>query len=190
MKRLLADTNFYGLLAKDPKRIEVVGSIKTNKNLLIYGFRIIRNELRDVPKKIKIEGKNLRIDLLSLYDEITGEHIIEFTDIAVKRADDYYKAYREFGGSKSKNEIINDFIENAYIFGNARKFSIFDIVIVACASLKSFDIIVSNDERSMLAENAIRAYKLVNSVISKRTPRFISYEKFRMILRGEPNEFF
>lgn len=172
MKRLLADTNFYGLLAKDYERIEVVCNIKTNKNLLIYEFRVIRNELRDVPKKIKVGGKNLRMDLLNLYDEITGKHSIEFTDIAVKRADDYYKAYREFGGSKSKNEIINDF------------------VIVACASLKDFDIIVSNDERSMLAENAIRAYNLVNSVISKKTPRFISYEKFKNILRGEPNEFF
>lgn len=172
MKRLLADTNFYGLLAKDPERVEVLGSIKSNKNLLIYGFKIIRNELRDIPKKIKADGKNLRIDLLNLYDEIIGKHAIGLTDVAAKRADDYCKAYREFGGSKSKNEIINDFI------------------IVACASLKDFDIIVSNDERSMLAENAIRAYNLVNSVINKRTPKFISYERFRSALRGEPNELF
>ena len=172
MKRLLADTNFYGFLAKDTERLEIVGSIKTSKKLLIYGFRIIRNELRDVPKKIKVEGKNLRIDLLNLYDEITEKHRLKFTDLILKRADDYYKAYREFGGSKSKNEIINDF------------------VIVACASLNDCDIIVSNDERSMLTENAIRAYNLVNSVIRKRTPQFVDYQRFKKMLRGESNELF
>ncbi len=172
MKRLLADTNFYGLLAKDSERLNIVDDIKTNRGLIIYGFKTIRNELRDIPKKIKIESKNLRIDLLNLYDEIVGKHNIKFTDIIAKRADDYYKAYREFGGSKAKNEIVNDFI------------------IVACASLNNLDIVVSNDERSMLTENAIRAYNLVNSVIRKRTPQFISYEKFRNILRGEPNELF
>ena len=170
MKRLLADTNFYGLLAKDPKRIDIVGSIKTNKRLAIYGFTTIRNELRAVPKKIKIEGKNLRIDLLNLYDEIGGNHNLKFTDIITQHANGYYKAYREFGGSKAKNEIINDF------------------VIVACASLNNLDIVISNDERSMLTENAIRAYNLVNSITRKKTPRVVSYDRFKNILRGETNE--
>ena len=41
-----------------------------------------------------------------------------------------------------------------------------------------------------LAENAVRAYDLINSVIRARTPRFISYEELKqMVLRGEPNEF-
>ncbi len=170
MKRVIADTNFYGLLAKDSDRSDIVNDIKTKRILTIYGFKIIRNELRDVPRKIKFEGKNLRIDLLNLYDEIAGEHNLKFTEIAAQRADDYYTAYREFGGSKSKNDIIDDF------------------AIVACASLNNLDIVVSNDERSMLTENALRAYNLVNSVIKKRTPKFISYEVFKNILRGESNE--
>lgn len=172
MKRLLTDTNFYGLLARDSGRLNVVGSIKTNKNLIIYGFKIIRDELMEIPKKMKIEGKNLRVDLLNLYDEITGKHNLKFTEIITQRADNYFKAYREFGGSRAKNEIINDFC------------------IVACASLNNLDIVVSNDARSMLTENAIRAYNLVNSVIKKRTPQFISYEKFKSILGGEPYEIF
>ena len=172
MKRMLPDTNFYGRLAQDPERLNVASSIKTNIKFLIYGFKIIRDELRDIPKKIKIEGKSLRIDLLNLYDEIVEEHNIKFTEVIAQRAEDYYKAYREFGGSKSKIEMINDF------------------VIVACASLNDLDIVISDDERSMLTENAIRAYNLVNSVIRKRTPQFISYEKFKKMLRGESNEFF
>ena len=170
MKRLLPDTNFYGILAKDPERLQVVGSIKENRILVIYGFKIIRDELRDVPKKIKIGGKNLRIDLLSLYDELIGKHNLELTGNIIKIADDYYKAYREFGGSKTKNEIISDFI------------------IVSCASMDNLDVVVSNDERSMLTENAIRAYNLINSVVSKKTPKFISYEKFKNVLGGEANE--
>lgn len=170
MKRLLADTNFYGILAKDAERLKVVSGIKSNSGLIVYGFKTIRDELRDIPKKIKIEGKSLRIDLLNLYDEITGKHSLGFNDVIAKRADDYYKAYREFGGFKPKNEISDDFI------------------IVSCASLNNLDIVVSNDEKSMLAENALRAYNLVNSVIGKKTPKFISYEKFKGGLRGGSNE--
>ena len=49
-------------------------------------------------------------------------------------------------------------------------------------------VVVSNDERSVLTENAMRAYNLINSVIGKKTPNFISYEKFKKTLRGEPDE--
>ncbi len=172
MKRVLPDTNFYGLLAQDRERLEVISSIKINNRLVIYGFKIIRSELRDVPKKIKVGGKNLRIDLLNLYDEITKNHSFEFNDSIVKIGDNYYKAYKEFGGSKSKQDIIDDFI------------------IVSCASLNNLNIVVSNDERSMVTENAVRAYNLINSVIGRKTPKFINYSKFKNMLRGEANELF
>lgn len=171
MKRVLPDTNFYGLLAQDQERLEVVSSIKTNNRLVIYGFKIIRNELRDVPKKIKVAGKNLRIDLLNLYDEITKNRNLEFNNAIIKIGDNYYKAYKEFGGSKAKQEIIDDFI------------------IVGCASLNNLGIVVSNDERRMVTENAVRAYNLINSVIGRKTPRFINYGKFKNMLRGDSNEF-
>lgn len=166
MKRILPDTNVYGLLAKDSERLEVVRNIKSNKDLVTYGFKIIRNELRDVPKNIKVAGRSLRIDLLGLYDELVGNHVIESTSNITKTAENYYKAYREFGGSKSKDEVINDF------------------VIVSSASLNNLDIVISNDERSMLTENAVRAYNLINSVVNKRTPKFISYGQFKKILRS------
>ena len=171
MKRIIFDTNAYGLLAIDMERLKVVEKIKISSSLIVYGFKIIRDELRDVPKSIKIRDKSLRIDLLNLYDSITEEHILKFDKNTPKIAENYYKAYREFGGSKPKDDIFNDF------------------AIVSAASINNLDVVVSNDEKSMLSHNALRAYNLINSVIDRRTPEFISYNKFKNLLRGESNEF-
>ncbi len=172
MKRLLADTNFYGLLARDLERLKLVEVIVNSHVIVVYGNRIIRNELRDIPKKIKFRGKSVRIDILNLYDQIVKEHILEINDRIIEIADSYYKSYREFGGSKSRDTIIDDFR------------------IVACASFHAIDVVVSSDERSMLTENAIRAYKLVNSIVKKRNPTFIDFISFKNYLGGgKSNEF-
>jgi len=171
MKRIIFDTNTYGLLAIDNERLKVVEKIKINSSLIVYGLKIVRDELRDVPKSIKIRDKSLRIDLLNLYDSITEEHMLKFDKNTPKIAENYYKAYREFGGSKPKDDILNDF------------------AIVSAASINNLDVVVSNDEKSMLSHNALRAYNLINSVINRRTPEFISYNKFKNLLRGESNEF-
>jgi len=170
MKRIILDTNFYGLLARDEDRLELVEKIKLSNKIIIYGFKVVRNELRDVPKSIKILDRNLRIDLLNLYDSIVEEHVLEFSSNIQKLAESYYKAYKEFGSLKPKEEIINDFI------------------IVSAASLNNLDIVVSNDEKSMQSVNAVRAYNLINSVLIKRTPNFINYENFKKLLRGGSNE--
>ena len=172
MKRIILDTNIFGLLSKDPERLEVVEIMKTKSKMTIYGFKVIRNELRDVPKSIKIQQRSLRIDLLNLYDSIVENHLLDFNNQVIKIAENYYKAFREFRGSKPKEEIINDFM------------------IVSAASLNNLDIVVSNDEKSMSNENALRAYNLINSVINKRTPKFILYNQFKKLLRGGSNELF
>ena len=81
-------------------------------------------------------------------------------------AKSYYDAYREFGGSKSFESIGEDF------------------TVIACASVHGIDVVVSNDEKSMLTENAVRAYKLVNGIAKKRMPDFIGYEEFKRRLFG------
>jgi len=170
MKRIILDTNIYGVIAMDEDRSEIVEKIKISK-IIVYGFKTIRGEIRDVPMKIKIGNKSFRVDLLNLYDNITVNHSLEFNDKIQMISENYYRAYREFGGIKPQDEIMSDFI------------------IVSAASLNNLDIVVSNDEKSMLIENAIRAYNLINSVIRKRTPKFINYSNFKRILRGgEPNE--
>ena len=158
MKRILLDTNIYGELVIDPE-IDVIKTGIKKKPLVIYGNRLIRKELR------MADIRSLRLSLLSLYDEIAKKEY-EIDDNMKNIANSYYKAYREFGGSKSKDKIINDFI------------------IVACATVHILDIVVSEDEKSMLIENVIRSYNLVNDIIKKITPQFIGYEKFKEMLGG------
>lgn len=165
MKRVILDTNIYGLIAVDKDRLNIVNHTLKSK-IIFYGTKLNRNELRAVPKTLIVDGKNLRVDLLTLFDGIVGEHVYPITKEMEEIADGYYKTYVELGGSKSKESIISDFI------------------IVACASVHNLDIVVSDDEKSMLAENALKSYKLVNSIIKKKTPNFIGYLEFKKILRG------
>ena len=171
MKRVILDTNIYGLLATDEDRLKIIDKLKNTNKLIVYGFKIVRNELRDIPASLKIQNKSLRIDLLNLYDAIVEEHNLDF-DISLQGiANNYYLAYRELGGIKLRENILTDFM------------------IVSAASLNNLDIVVSNDEKSMLTENAIRAYNLVNSVINKKTPKFMVYRELKKLLRGASNEF-
>lgn len=168
MKKLLFDTNIYGEMVVDPKIEQVKnGFEKCKKQILIYGIRnIIRKELRQTPKDSLIEGKKLRSNMLGLYDLFTMNHDLSLTEEYKKLADDYYKEYRKVGGSKSKETMSND------------------LLIVACASSKDMDIVVSEDEKTMLTENAVKAYKLVNDINNKRTPKFIGYNEFKSELRS------
>ena len=168
----MPDTNIYGLLARDSDRIRLVERLVNDKAAVVYGNKIIRDELRDIPKKIKLNGKSLRVDIINLYDQIVKEYTLKINDNIIETADNYYTAYREFGGSKARDSIIADFR------------------IVACSSFHGMDIVVSSDEKSMLTENAIRAYKLVNSIAKKRTQKFIDLINFKKYLRGgKSNEF-
>lgn len=82
-------------------------------------------------------------------------------------ASEFYKRYRNNGGSKSLKNMIND------------------LRIVACASFYNLDIVVSNDEKSMLSPEAIKAYGNICKEFSLHTPEFIPYRKFKeMITRG------
>ena len=60
-----------------------------------------------------------------------------------------------------------------------------DFLIVACASKNNLDIIVSNDNITMLAENAIKAYKNINKMLSLKTPKFIDYKEFKEIIMSD-----
>ena len=168
MKRAILDTSVYGRII-EKNEIEQFRELIKNK-IIIYGNQLIRKELRDTPKKIKIPDKeklrNLRIYLLTLYDEIVKNHSFEITKEMLNLAENYYAVYRELGGNKGKESIIIDF------------------TIIACASIKGMDVVVSDDEKTMLSRNAIRAYKLVNNIKKERTPNFISYKIMKQILRS------
>lgn len=164
MKRVLLDTNIYGRMVIDTDIETIKGAIRSA--VIVYGCRLVRKGLRATSKSEYVGNHGLRASLLDLYDELASKTEYEITDEMKRIAESYYNAYREFGGSKSRDNIIDDFL------------------IVACASVHEMDIVVSEDDKPMLTKNAIRAYKLVNKILKMRTPDFIGYEKFRRVLRG------
>ncbi len=165
MKRVILDTNIYGMIVIDEDREKVRETIQMSNSVIVYGISLIRKELRDTPKNIRAGGIKLRNDLLSIYDDITKERTLKITPNAESLADAYYDVYKEMGGFASKNEIIKD------------------LIIVACASLNSLDIVVSNDNKTMLSELALKSYKIVNPIKKIENPRFLDYEKFKREFR-------
>ncbi len=168
MLRVIFDTNIYGLLLKEKDADELENKIITDKEFIVYGYRPIRQEIRDIPKVTKLSRKT-RILLLILYDKITRGHFLEnsikITDLARK----YYDCYRNLGG----------------IYGWDTSIRI-DFMIVACASFNGLDIVYSADERTMLGKNALKAYKHINLKENLRTPNFLLYNdlisKFRNLI--------
>ena len=159
MNRILLDTNIYGLIVADPERSSIHQKIH-HSDWGVYGFIVVRNELRDVPKKIKQNGRGLRVDLLSLYDDFVKK-TYGLDETVISLANNYFGVYRDIGGSISRDKIMNDFL------------------IVACAVFHDLDIVVSEDNHSMRTEYALRAYSIVNNIKRLRQPSFIGYERFK-----------
>jgi hypothetical protein len=164
IKRTIFDTNIYGLIVVDKERNKFRDLLVKDKKIAVYGINIIRKELRDTPKHIIVDGINLRLDLLMLYDEIVGKHNLKINKQIELLAEDYFTLYKEFGGGTGKKHIINDFL------------------IIACASLSNLDIVVSNDSKTMLGEIATKAYKIVNKIKRITLPKFFSYDEFKRIV--------
>ncbi len=165
MKRVILDTNIYGLIVNDPNKEIVKDGIEKKKSAVVYGFSLIRKELRDTPRKIRVEGENLRNYLLRIYDEFTTGHELKFIGYAKELADYYFITYKELGGFANRQEIIKDFI------------------IVASASLNSLDIVISNDNKTMLSQRAVKSYNIVNRIKKIGMPRFMNYEEFKKELK-------
>ncbi len=166
MKRLLLDTNIYGEMIVDDHLNLIKEKLKQRgESFVIFGISLIRRELRATPRKIKAGGGNLRIYLLSLYDELVKQKNLEVTLETLALAEQYYLLYRELGGSKGKDEMTND------------------LLIVACAALKEMDIVVSEDESTLKSEHALQAYGFVNVIRKLRNPHLISYQEFKHLLR-------
>jgi len=165
VKQVLLDTNIYGAMVIDFSLDQFKQKLLEHTEVVIFGSRLIRNELRATPKKIKMGGSNLRIDLLSLYDELTKQRTIEVTSEMETLADQYYLSYVKFGGFVRRDDILADFL------------------IVAMASLKQMDIVVSNDENTMKSKEALQGYELVNAIKVLRNPSFLNYKQFKELFR-------
>lgn len=165
MKKILLDTNIYGKIVVDAeKRLihERIHSAQESQDYLIYGFAVIRKELRAV--KRVVDGMNLRSDLLKVYDDLVKK-TYPLEQEMEKLAEEYFNTYLNLGGTTPKEKLFNDFL------------------IIACASVKNLNLVVSDDRRTMLGEIAVRAYQEINNQNNFPQPEFISYEEFKNELR-------
>lgn len=163
MKRVILDTNVYGKIIEQGDENLIANAVEKNLfagKLLIYGNSVIRNEIRDVPKKIKTREANLRIALLNIYDRLVGNHKLEITSEVKGLANHYLLVYKKIGGVKNKIDILNDFL------------------IIASATIKKLDIVYSEDNKTMLSEKARKSYLIVNEIKKLRTPNFENYNNF------------
>ncbi|MBI2579321.1 MAG: PIN domain-containing protein [Candidatus Aenigmarchaeota archaeon] len=163
MKRIILDTNIYGRIIERNEENEIKELIEKRQDIVIYGFDIVRKELRNVSKTVRYEKKLIRLMLLGLYDKIVRFHTYPVTSAIKQLAEDYYKIYKELGGKESEKEILNDFM------------------IVACATLHELDIVASEDNRTMLNEISLQSYRIANKLKEYKTPEFVGYEKFRRL---------
>ncbi len=164
MKRIILDTNIYGRIVERQQEERARESLGNSPDIIVYGFDVVRKELRATSKKIRFGKKSVRIALLTLYDKLVERHMYSTTSAVQQLSEDYYEAYRALGGRQHKAEMMNDFL------------------IVACASLHEMDIVVSDDNDTMLSDEAIEAYRVVNALRKYRVPQFIGYDAFWRLL--------
>lgn len=165
MLRVIFDTNIYGFLIKEKDAAEIERKIKDEKDFVVYAYRPIRKELRDLPKVSNL-SKKTRILLLDVYDRVTGNHFLEHSIKITNLARKYYGCYRNLGG----------------IYGWDTNIRI-DLMIVACASFHGLDVVYSADNQTLLGKAAFKAYDHINMNENLRTPNFLKYQdllkKFR-----------
>ena len=162
MKKIIFDTSVYGELIKDIEIADIIAK-HIPKEFVIYGNKIIRDELRDTSKKIKIGNKSKRILLLGLYDSFVRKdhHNLKYNKLIETLAQDYFNEYKKQKGGFSSKSINNDFI------------------IIATATIYQMDIVVSKDKKSMLGDKAIKSYEIINKSYGLKDPKFELYNSFK-----------
>ncbi len=151
--RAMIDANVYSLLFEgDLDRLE---KLIASGILVIYGCNVVRQELREIPPELRVQGRNYRNALLQIYDDLVGGRSYQLGSVAEALAEEYWA---EYAGGILQRKIIPDFI------------------IVALSSLHGLGIVVSNNARTMKSGSALAAYSKVNERNSLKTPVFASLE--------------
>lgn len=146
----LLDTNIYGRFVEERQEgLALANKVKQDSNFMVHNFKLIRNELRKAPK------------MLTIYDKLVANRVIEETNEIKELAHEYFKVYKENGGNQGQHKMMNDF------------------KIVACATILNCDLVVTEDQRTLLNPIAIKAYRHVNLKINKRMPTFFRYNELK-----------
>lgn len=158
--RMLLDTNVYPALLEKENVADLAATLQSS-HILIYGFDLVRKELRAVPRDKMHEGRNYRGLLLEYYDSLTQKRTLYSTPYLDAIAEKYLEQY---SGGISKEKLRTDFR------------------IVACASVNRLDIIVTEDFHSMVSDPALRCFEKVNRENGLRTPRFYRWNEFQKLV--------
>ena len=163
MKRILLDTSVYGkLIEEDGVRRLVETRLKLNE-YVVYGSQTIRKELRDTPRGKVVRNSQLRLLLLEVYDSFVRKqnHDLKLNPLVERLSGDYFKEYKKQRGSFSQHEMKNDFM------------------IIATATIYNLDVVVSNDDKTMLSHICINVYKSVNKKYGLTNPILKHYQLFK-----------
>jgi len=159
MLRVIFDTNIYSFLVKD-KNVELLTTkILTDKDFLVYGYKPIRDELREVPKHLKLGKLNQRNLVLGLYDGLVKSKNLKDNSEIEKLAKKYFFHCLSLGSKISWTNVEVDF------------------KMVSCASLNNLDIVVSEDNKMLKNKKALESFRTINDKESLRTPDFWDYHR-------------
>ncbi len=163
MLRIIFDTNIYGKIIEEENFEQIATKIKSDVNFKVYGYSPIRKELRDTPKSSRLGKLNRRNLLLNVYDGITNGKYLRDSLVIHRLAMKFYNTYRELGGIRNweKTNINVDF------------------TIVACAMFYKLDIVVSDDSKTMLSKQALKAFRHISIKEALRQPTFWKYSDLR-----------
>lgn len=146
----ILDTNIYGRFIEEKQEgLALANKIKQDPNFLIHNFKLIRNELRGAPK------------MLTIYNELVANRVIEETKQIDDLARQYFDFYKANNGVQGQKKILNDF------------------KIVACATILNCDLVVTEDQRTLLNPISIKAYRYINLKNNKRVPTFYRYNDLK-----------
>lgn len=163
MRRIMFDTSVYGKFVEDDNVREKFEKKFERGEYVVYGNPIIRKELRSTPKSIIFKNKKLRLLLLALYDSFVKKenHDLKINPLIEKLSKDYFEQYKRQRGNLSKGEMKND------------------LIIIATATIYQLDVIVSNDEKTMLSPICLTVYKTINKRYGLKDPVFKQYFAFK-----------
>lgn len=97
--RAMIDTNVYELLLEETN-IKRIRDLVRENSLIVYGCKLVRDELRNTSKDKKIGKKNLRILLLQSYDLLVKNRSYPVGIEIEALAREYLSTYK--GGSSKK----------------------------------------------------------------------------------------
>ena len=106
---------------------------------------------------MKSKGFKVRINCLKIYDEIVKGHDLSVTELCEDLALKYYK---EINPVKPFKKIRND------------------LLLAALATFYELDLVISEDRKTLVSKEFVKAFEKVNNRNNLNTPDFYSLKNF------------